>query len=1792
MRLKNFACRKSFFITACMVLLHFVCFATLNGNYTINPRIAASTSNYRNWASAVGDLLTGTRTDGGTAQGPGISGPVVFTVYDTVYANTQVRLTAITGTSFTNTITFRSTSDSSKCVLQFPSGSAISDDYVLMLDGADYISFQKIGFQRTGNGGCYSVVQILNDADRNSFIRCWLKTCKIPSNTAKGFTNGIGSVFYFKGNGDSTLISQNRIIYGYNGIYDSVACTGNMIFNNIIDTSGCSGTYMTQQTGLKIMGNTYNMGDFGSGQGHYVSYAIRIETSPSVVITKNKIFMLATNAQVVRAITLVSITSTAASPALMNNNWILNYGGTSSCSGLSLYGVTYLDLYYNNFLITSTVAASSVIHHNTTYTNTYVEVVNNNLINKGNGMIYDFPSTNGGLDTARNNNCYVAGTVFGKMNNVSYGTIAAWRTATGKDLNSMNIDPGYVSNTNLHVSNIGINARAIPYFRVSDDIDGETRDATTPDIGADEFFPIANDAGISSLDSPLVFCAGTRNVKITFQNYGYDTLKRLEIRWKINGITQTTYNWMGSVYPGGSSSSINLGSYTFSPNIPYNFIIWSNNPNNLTDGNKLNDTLKVTRYAGMSGTYTIGDTNISDFKSFNNAITAMTSRGICGAVTFNVYRGIYNEQITLAQLPGMGASNPVTFQSIDADSTRVTVRLPSSTATGNNNAAIQLAGADYVTFRRITFQRTGSYTISEVVHVLNESNNNTFTNCRMINIPITTSNATGINIWSDLSQDNNNVFRNNYVKFGTYNMSYMGTGTAHETGTIVEGNIFDSAYNNAVLIGYNDGIIVRNNIFRNSISRVSGNSDLQLGDCDSLIKVNSNFFYNLNTDNSIYLTGCNASSANPGITSNNAIVKNTLTGIYLDAVDNQNVVFNSIYFNGSGTTNGGIVTSSSTSTNIVLKNNNIVMTAGYVFFIYNSNQVSASNRNNLKAYGGQFAYWGGTNYYSLPSLVFATGKDLNSLSVDPLFTSSTNLHIKNPVLKKAGEPITGITSDFDGETRNSTTPDIGADEFNLVPNDAGMIAITSPRNIECEGQLPVRAVIRNYGRDTLRNATIYWSVNSVLQTPYSWSGKLPNFKNDTFFIGYYNFVGNTTPAIMVRSSSPNGQADGIIFNDTFIATRQIRSIPVANAGPDQNLCIGDSMQIGPAALTGYSYKWTTLSSTLIASTSKIYIKSTSPSTLILEVTDDITGCFDKDTMSFVLKAKPVTGFTVNNLLQCLNGNKFDFSDTTSGISTHFWNFGDKDTSTSVSPSHTYKIDDTFTVRLISANVYGCKDTAEKNVYVRPKPVSGFNINNLSQCLSGNSFLFTNTSTGQTLNNWDFGDTTFSVSPSPSPKTYLYPGTKSVKLTTNNNFGCKDSIIKTIDVRPQPVSGFTINKTGQCLNGNNFNFTNTSAGASSYLWNFGDANTSANVSPLHAYATAGSFNVKLISTTIYGCKDSTIKSVDVWPQPVAGFLINNNSQCLDGNNFDYTNTSSGASFYSWYFGDATSSTNTSPLHSYTSSGTFTVSLVAKSNFGCKDSTSSKVDVWPQPVAGFVVNDTSQCLEGNSFDFINTSSGAIKNNWEFGDGDTSASSSPTHVYIAAGVFDVMLVAKSFYGCKDSMTQQVTVKPMPVVYLGKDTTIYDTDSLILDAGSGFDSYLWSDNQVTSKIRVDSTIYGTGVKLFWVKVTRYGCDGFDTVQVTINKHTSIDDYPAGFELKIYPNPVNDLLYIEIGPVKDELVIILTNIQGKQLKSERIFKSNMPSVHRLDISGLSAGIYYLNISNSLANKVTKIVKF
>ena len=148
-----------------------------------------------------------------------------------------------------------------------------------------------------------------------------------------------------------------------------------------------------------------------------------------------------------------------------------------------------------------------------------------------------------------------------------------------------------------------------------------------------------------------------------------------------------------------------------------------------------------------------------------------------------------------------------------------------------------------------------------------------------------------------------------------------------------------------------------------------------------------------------------------------------------------------------------------------------------------------------------------------------------------------------------------------------------------------------------------------------------------------------------------------------------------------------------------------------------------------------------------------------------------------------------------------------------------------------------------------KPTASFKINDSTQCLSNNQFIFTNTSLstcGCLKAVWTFGDGTSDTAFNPK-KSYTSAGMYNVKLKVTDDLGLQDSTIVPIQVYAPPTANFTINPTLiQCLSGNHFIFTNTSNSFYSgltYSWDLGNGTTSTETNPQISYTSAGNYTVK-------------------------------------------------------------------------------------------------------------------------------------------------------------------------------------------------------------------------------------------------------------------------------------------------------------------------------------------------------------
>ncbi len=292
-----------------------------------------------------------------------------------------------------------------------------------------------------------------------------------------------------------------------------------------------------------------------------------------------------------------------------------------------------------------------------------------------------------------------------------------------------------------------------------------------------------------------------------------------------------------------------------------------------------------------------------------------------------------------------------------------------------------------------------------------------------------------------------------------------------------------------------------------------------------------------------------------------------------------------------------------------------------------------------------------------------------------------------------------------------------------------------------------------------------------------------------------------------------------------------------------------------------SWEWNINGTSSSAKNPSILFPSQGEFTTTLIVTTN-AGCADTVSRSVEVFAPLVADFDAGSV--CL-GDTLNFEDKTQSFSVinWLWSFGDNSPfALTQNTSHKYLAAGTYEVVLKIENTIGCKDSVSKNVVVVAKPNADFN--STPACLGQPIALSDNSqSISEPVVKWSWiinGQKYNSQSPSVL---FADTGLYDAKLIVETGTGCKDSITRSLSVKPLPNAAFTFTP----LYGEapvTANFTNISTGASSYLWDFGDSSTDTTKNTSHTYQSNADFIITLNATSSFGCVDSAKKQFTVRP----------------------------------------------------------------------------------------------------------------------------------------------------------------------------------------------------------------------------------------------------------------------------------------------------------------------------------------
>ncbi len=353
--------------------------------------------------------------------------------------------------------------------------------------------------------------------------------------------------------------------------------------------------------------------------------------------------------------------------------------------------------------------------------------------------------------------------------------------------------------------------------------------------------------------------------------------------------------------------------------------------------------------------------------------------------------------------------------------------------------------------------------------------------------------------------------------------------------------------------------------------------------------------------------------------------------------------------------------------------------------------------------------------------------------------------------------------------------------------------------------------------------------NSQFADSYTWhfgDGQSSTLANPT-----HSYGNNGTYTVMLVAQNQCGA-------DTVTQSVTLGVPPSADFEADKlEVCAGDPVQFNNLSVGADTYSWAfpgAAPGTSVAVNPLVVY----PTAGVYPVTLTASNAFGSDvqvkTAFITVIGLPVAAFAGNAAgLSLALQNNSQFADS------YTWHFGDGQSSTLANPTHSYGNNGTYTVMLVAQNQCGA-DTVTQSVTLGVPPSADFEADKLEVC-AGDPVQFNNLSVGADTYSWEFPGATPPTSVAVNPMVvYASAGVYPVTLTASNAFG-SDVQVKTafITVIGFPTASFTVDSTGLTIS-----LINNSQNADSYMWSFGDGNTSMLQAPTHTYALPGHYVVQL------------------------------------------------------------------------------------------------------------------------------------------------------------------------------------------------------------------------------------------------------------------------------------------------------------------------------------------------------------
>ncbi len=461
--------------------------------------------------------------------------------------------------------------------------------------------------------------------------------------------------------------------------------------------------------------------------------------------------------------------------------------------------------------------------------------------------------------------------------------------------------------------------------------------------------------------------------------------------------------------------------------------------------------------------------------------------------------------------------------------------------------------------------------------------------------------------------------------------------------------------------------------------------------------------------------------------------------------------------------------------------------------------------------------------------------------------------------------------------------------------------------------------------------------------------------------------------------------------------------------------------------------------------------------------------------------------------------------------------------------------------------------------------------------------------------WDFKDGTISSLQNPV-HTFGSGGAHYVKLVVTSTSGIKDSLEKTILVKPRPITDFSATTACQGSETGLVNLTNNSGlNITSWSWDYGDGKGSILQNPgSHGYLNAGDYQLTLTVTADNGCSGTVTKSVTVGAYPIAAITANTPLSFCSGGSVILSVTNNPDYSYRWMLNKTGITGAVSNNFTANLSGIYSVE-VTNTRGSCID-TSAIVSVvkLDMPAIPLIVTENYQegKCPGEVPVVLKVDQPVNEYNYQWKRNGTpinNALTSSHQGFLPAGDYSVVVNQQ---GCKAESEVKTIIydeaPAKPFIYVQGPSVWYLTCSN--DSASKYRWYC-NDNLIEG---ADKYYYVANRKMGKYKVSIANTKGCFTMSDVISiptGTTGIEDTDPFSGLKIYPNPTPGLFIIEMeNQVFGELVIDIVTQDGKKTLNIKFEKTTEHFASQIDLSGQSKGMYIINLALEEFSAIRKVI--